>query len=162
LFRSFRHPFIIAPIASQRQPPLTERLPKKARAAGLVHRKSGAPVRTSTSHSILRNRLYSGEFEWNGRRYVGKHQPLAPPELWEEVQAVLNGRYAKKHRRAKHQFAFSGLIACGQCGCSLVGEIKSQRYVYHHCTGFKTPMRRALRPRGGARAPLLLNARPLC
>jgi hypothetical protein len=53
------------------------------------------------------------------------------------VQAVLDGRHAKKHRRAKHQFAFSGLIACGHCGCSLVGEIKKQRYVYYHCTGYK-------------------------
>jgi site-specific DNA recombinase len=110
---------------------------KKVRAAGLVRRKSGAPVPTSTVHSILRNRLYSGEFEWNGRRYVGKHQPLVSPELWEQVQAVLDGRHAKKHRRAKHEFAFSGLIACGHCGCSLVGELKKQRYVYYHCTGYK-------------------------
>jgi site-specific DNA recombinase len=36
----------------------------------------------------------------------------------------------------KHDFAFSGLIACGQCGCSIVGEIKKQRYVYYHCTGY--------------------------
>jgi site-specific DNA recombinase len=110
---------------------------RKVRAAGLVHRKSGAPVPTSTIHSILRNRLYSGEFGWNGRRYVGKHQPLVSPEVWKQVQAVLDGRHAKKHRRVKHNFAFSGLIACGHCGCSLVGEIKKQRYVYYHCTGYK-------------------------
>ncbi len=42
-----------------------------------------------------------------------------------------------KHRRAKHNFAFSGLIACGHCGCSIVGEIKKQRYIYYHCTGYK-------------------------
>ena len=33
---------------------------KKARAAGLAYKKSGAPVPTSTVHSILRNRLYTG------------------------------------------------------------------------------------------------------
>jgi site-specific DNA recombinase len=110
---------------------------KKIRAVGLVHRKSRAPVPTSTVHSILRNRLYSGEFEWNGHRYVGTHQPLVSPELWERAQAVLDGRSAKKHRRAKHEFAFSGLIACGHCGCSLVAEIKKERYVYYHCTGYK-------------------------
>ena len=37
----------------------------------------------------------------------------------------------------KHDFAFSGLIACGHCGCSVVGEIKKQRYIYYHCTGYK-------------------------
>jgi site-specific DNA recombinase len=51
--------------------------------------------------------------------------------------ACLNGRHAKKNRRVKHDFAFSGLITCGHCGCSIVGEIKKGRYVYYHCTGFK-------------------------
>ena len=110
---------------------------RKVRAAGLVHRKSGAPVPVSTVHAILRNRLYAGLFEWNGRTYMGTHQTLVSPELWEQVQGVLDGRRANKHRRAKHNFAFSGLIACGHCGCSIVGEIKKQRYIYYHCTGYK-------------------------
>jgi site-specific DNA recombinase len=110
---------------------------RKARAAGLVHRKSGAPVPVSTIHVILRNRLYAGSFEWNGRLYIGTHQPLVSPELWERVRDVLDGRQAKKHRRAKHNFAFSGLITCGHCGCSIVGESKKGRYIYYHCTGYK-------------------------
>jgi DNA invertase Pin-like site-specific DNA recombinase len=110
---------------------------RKLRAAGLVHRKSGAPVPVSTVHAILRNRLFAGVFEWNGRLYPGTHEPLVSPELWERVQGVLDGRQANKHRRAKHNFAFSGLIACGHCGCSIVGEIKKQRYIYYHCTGYK-------------------------
>ena len=109
---------------------------QKARAAGLVYRKSGAPVPVSTVHSALRNRLYMGEFEWNGRLHLGKHQPLITRELWERVQGVLDGRHAKKQRRMTHDFAFSGLIACAKCGCAVVGEIKKQRYVYYHCTGY--------------------------
>jgi site-specific DNA recombinase len=109
---------------------------QKARAAGLVYRKSGAPVPVSTVHSTLRNRLYMGEFEWNGHLYLGTHQPLVTRELWERVQGVLDGRHAKKQRRMTHDFAFSGLIACAKCGCSVVGEIKKQRYVYYHCTGY--------------------------
>jgi site-specific DNA recombinase len=110
---------------------------QKAKAAGLVYRKSGAPVPVSTVHATLRNRLYMGEFEWNGRVYAGQHQPLVTRDLWERVQGVLDGRHARKHRRVKHDFAFSGLIACGHCGCSMVGEIKKRRYVYYHCTGYK-------------------------
>ena len=53
------------------------------------------------------------------------------------MQGVLDSRHAKKNRRVKHDFAFSGLITCGHCGCSIVGEIKKQRYVYYHCTRFK-------------------------
>jgi site-specific DNA recombinase len=57
-------------------------------------------------------------------------------ELWERVQGVLDGRFAKKAKRGRHDFAFSGLIACHACGCAIVGEIKKQRYVYYHCTGY--------------------------
>ena len=90
----------------------------------------------STVHTILRNRLYTGWFEWNGKLIQGKHEPLVPVELWERVQGVLDGRFAKKAKRGKHDFAFSGLIACAHCGCAVVGEIKKQRYVYYHCTGY--------------------------
>ena len=108
----------------------------KARDAGLVYRKSGAKVPVSTVHSILRNRIYTGWFEWNGKMIQGRHEPLVSVELWERVQAVMDGRFAKKHRRMTHDFAFSGLIACSKCCCSVVGEIKKQRYVYYHCTGY--------------------------
>ncbi|MEC3861874.1 recombinase family protein [Mesobacterium sp. TK19101] len=117
---------------------------KKARAAGLVYKKSGAPVPTSTVHSILRNRLYTGWFEWNGKLYQGKHDALVPVELWERVQGVMDGRNASKHRRMTHDFAFSGLIACARCGCSVVGEIKKQKYIYYHCTGYADRCRASL------------------
>ncbi len=112
-------------------------LAKRAREAGFSYRKSGKPIPTSTVHKILRNPLYMGEFEWGGRMYQGGHQPLVSRDLWQRVQDMLDGRIASKHRRVKHNFAFSGLIACGHCGCSVVGEIKKQRYVYYHCTGYK-------------------------
>ena len=89
---------------------------EKARAIGLVYRKSGAAVPVSTVHAVLRNPLYMGEIEWKGHTYPGKHVPLVSREVWERVQHVLDGRQAKKHRRVKHEFAFSGLIACGHCG----------------------------------------------
>ena len=98
---------------------------EKARAAGLVYRKSGAAVPVSTVHTILRNRIYTGEFEWNGHLYLGKHQPLVSRELWERVQGVLDGRHAKKNRRVKHDFAFSGLIACGTAAAPSSGRSRS-------------------------------------
>jgi DNA invertase Pin-like site-specific DNA recombinase len=108
-----------------------------ARADGLIYRKSGNPVPTSTVHKILRNRTYSGDFDYNGVIYHGSYEPLVTPELWEEVQAVLDGRHAKRPKKRTHEFAFSGLVTCGHCGCAMVGEIKKGRYVYYHCTGYK-------------------------
>jgi site-specific DNA recombinase len=109
---------------------------RKAHAAGLVYPKSGAKVPVSTIHTILRNRLYTGWFEWNGKLIQGKHEALVPVELWERVQDVIDGRFANNARRGRRDFAFSGLISCKQCGCAVVGEIKKQRYVYYHCTGY--------------------------
>src|SRR5207248_2805604 len=108
---------------------------KMARAAGLVFRKSRNAIPQATVHTLLRNRLYTGEFDWDGRRYRGTHEPLISCELWGRVQEILSGRFAKRTRKSKYEFPFSGLIACGHCGCSLVGEIKKGRYVYYHCSG---------------------------
>ena len=110
---------------------------EQARSAGLVYRRTGKPVPTSTVHAILRNRIYTGDFEWKGRYCRGKFQPLITRELWQRVQGVLDARNASKLRRGKRDFAFSGLIKCGHCGCAMVGELKKRRYVYYHCTGYK-------------------------
>ena len=69
--------------------------------------------------------------------YRGVHAPLVTRELFDCVQSVLDNRFEKRHRKMKHNFPFSGLITCGHCGCSLVGEKKKGRYVYYHCTGYK-------------------------
>jgi site-specific DNA recombinase len=114
-----------------------KQLAEQARTAGLVYKRTGTALPVSNIHAILRNRLYTGEFQWNGRTYQGSHQPLVSRELWERVQGILDGRRTKKTRRGKREFAFSGLISCGHCGCAMVGEIKKGRYVYYHCTGFK-------------------------
>lgn len=109
---------------------------QKAHAAGLIYPRSRAKVPVSTIRTILRNRLYSGWFEWNGKLIKGKHEAIIPVELWESVQRVLDGRLGSRAKRGHHNFAFSGLIACARCGCAVVGEIKKQRYVYYHCTGY--------------------------
>jgi site-specific DNA recombinase len=109
---------------------------RKAHAAGLAYPRSGAKVPVSTIHTILRNRLYTGWFEWNGKLIQGRHEALIPVELWERVQEVIDGRFSNNTRRGRRDFAFSGLMSCKQCGCAVVGEIKKQRYVYYHCTGY--------------------------
>ena len=108
-----------------------------ARSEGLTFRKSKKPVPKTTIHIILRNRIYTGDFDWRGRTYKGNHKPLISHELWDRVQEILDQRFNGKHRKVKRDFAFSRLIKCGHCGCSLIGEIKKGRYVYYHCTGYK-------------------------
>jgi site-specific DNA recombinase len=111
-------------------------LAKALAAEGLRYR-SGNVMATATVHKVLRNRIYSGQFDWAGRVFQGIHEPLVTPDLWHRVQEVLDRRLATRSKRARHDFLFSGLLNCGHCGCALVGEIKKGRYIYYHCTGYK-------------------------
>ncbi|MFT3995986.1 MAG: recombinase family protein [Asticcacaulis sp.] len=111
-----------------------------ARRAGLKYPKSAHPVPNSTIHRILRNRLYAGEFEWLGTVYVGRHEPLISKDLWLIAQDVLDGRHTTKVPTSvgsTKDFAFTGLITCGHCGCTLTPEIKKQKYIYYHCTAYR-------------------------
>jgi hypothetical protein len=108
-----------------------------ARADGMAYRKSGDPVPKSTIHKILRNRVYTGDFVFDGATYKGTYEPIVSRELWEQVQLILSGRGTKKTRKVKESLAFGGLIRCGHCGYAMVGEIKKGRYVYYYCTGYK-------------------------
>ncbi len=99
--------------------------------------RSGSKLSTATVHKILRNRIYSGEFDWSGKVYEGIHEPLVSLEKWEHVQRVYDQRLANRSKKSKHQFLFSGLLKCGHCNAALVGEIKKGKYIYYHCTGSK-------------------------
>src|SRR5882724_493130 len=110
---------------------------ERVRQAGLVSRGARKPISKSNINNVLRKRIYTGDFDWNGKTYRGSHQPLIPNGVFDRVQEILDGRYTSKQKVAKHEFAFSGLVNCGHCGCALVAEKKKGKYVYYHCTGNK-------------------------
>jgi site-specific DNA recombinase len=110
---------------------------EKVRQAGLVSRGSKNPISKSNIHKLLRKRVYTGDFDWNGKTYRGSHEPLISMGLFDRVQEILDGRFTTKQKVAKQEFAFSDLVNCGHCGCALVAEKKKGKYVYYHCTGNK-------------------------
>ncbi len=110
-------------------------LAAKSRVEGSTIR--GRLLHKSTLHQILRKRIYSGDFDWDGVTYRGTHQAFVNRETWERVQTLLDRRVATKQHRVKRDFAFSGFVRCGHCHCCLVGELKKQKYVYYHCTGHR-------------------------
>ncbi|MGA7415172.1 MAG: recombinase family protein [Bryobacteraceae bacterium] len=95
----------------------------------------GRKLCSSTLHQILRKRLYTGDFDWDGTTYAGEHEPLLTREVWQRVQELLDARSVNKTRKVKNDFAFTGLVHCGHCGRLLVGELKKGKYAYFHCTG---------------------------
>ncbi|WP_380871852.1 hypothetical protein ACFB49_28030 [Sphingomonas sp. DBB INV C78] len=105
--------------------------------AGLRYRKSGKPVGVSTINTMLRSRIYTGSFEWLGKLYKGSHTPLTTFATWSNVQEILDGRSISNVHGNRLQFAYTGLITCGHCGCAVTAEIKKGRYIYYHCSRFK-------------------------
>lgn len=105
--------------------------------------KRGKPLAPSTWYSILVHPLYSGSFEYpyeSGNVYESKAQKAITPEEYDAIQVVL-GRKTKP-RPKKHFLPYTGLMVCGECGCSITAEKKKKvqkngnvhRYVYYRCT----------------------------
>jgi DNA invertase Pin-like site-specific DNA recombinase len=97
----------------------------------------GRKLYVSTLHQILRKRIYTGNFDFNGNTYQGSHEPLITTEVWDRVQRILNERKEHQTKGVRREFPFTGLISCGHCGLRLVAELKKGRYVYYHCTGHR-------------------------
>jgi len=70
--------------------------------------------------------------------------PDSPHIINNYLYDVLDSRAENKTRKGKYDFAFTGLVHCGHCGCHLVGELKKGRYIYYHCTGKPGKVPRAI------------------
>jgi site-specific DNA recombinase len=99
-------------------------------------REGGRPLAPSAIYSILTNPFYAGMIPWKGRLYPGKHPPVVTMDEFEAVQGVL--RRPAPARPRKLDFAFTGLMKCGECGFSVTAEEKTNRfgskYTYYHCS----------------------------
>jgi len=90
------------------------------------------PLSVSCVQRMLKNHFYYGVFKFNGEFYQGSHEPIISKKLFDSVQQLMNNR-GKKKRKRKHEFAFSGLMRCGNCGCMITAE-KQKGHNYYRCT----------------------------
>ncbi len=107
-------------------------------------RTGGKSLSLSGMHRLLSNPFYTGLILWKGELYEGKHKPAVSIEDFEAVQKILKRRSLKpsRHKKPKLQFAYTGLIRCGECECAITAEKKVNRfnshYVYYRYTHRKT------------------------
>ena len=98
----------------------------------------------SNVYKMFANPFYMGVMRWNGQNFQGSHLSMVTSDEFNHVQKLLgkkgHGKPVRKH------FPYTGLIRCGECGCSITAEEKfktiknngeTKRYVYYHCTGKK-------------------------
>ncbi len=96
----------------------------------------GGPPTLSLIYDMFTKPFYAGIIEWEGKTFAGKHQQMITLDEFERVQEILGLR--SRPRRQKHEFAFTGLIRCGECGRCVTAEHRRNRqghlYTYYHCT----------------------------
>ena len=107
-----------------------DELKKKLFDEGLNH--NGKPYSKPRLLYVLKDVFYIGKFKYNGVIHDGKHEPIIDIETFNTVQKRFNQSKARSH---DVEFAYTGLITCGHCGCQLTAELKKGKYIYYHCTG---------------------------
>jgi site-specific DNA recombinase len=96
---------------------------------------TGKTISRANVHLILKNRFYTGSFEWSGQTYPGTHPVFVNSNVFNEVQSILAGHNRPKY--SKREIAFRGLIRCAHDGCTLTGDVQKEKYVYYRCTGHR-------------------------
>ncbi|HPT29904.1 MAG TPA: recombinase family protein [bacterium] len=113
-----------------------------------LRNKKNKKVAISTFYRILSDPFYYGNFEYpqgSGNWYKGKHKPMITINEFERIQKLLGKETsARPHNK---EFAFTGLMRCGECGAIITAEAKVKsykngnihNYTYYHCTKRKNP-----------------------
>lgn len=114
---------------------------------GLKSRTGNSYFHRSTLAQILKNPFYYGVFRWRDKVHQGKHEPLIPEELFEKVQAMLEGRAVCPPKPEKKLFTYGNqLMRCGECGCAITAEEhykiskatgEKLHYIYYRCSKSK-------------------------
>ena len=81
-----------------------------------VAQKSGTPLGKASVKRILCNRAYLGFTKHHDEFFPGSFAPILSPTLFEAVQKRLEERAHPRHSKVSHNFPFTGLFRCGECG----------------------------------------------
>ena len=91
--------------------------------------------------NLLTNPFYIGVMSYAGEKYKGIHKQFISKKLFDQVQEQV--KFKSKPRYKGHNFVFTGLIKCRECGGAITAEQQIKhfpktrgevRYVYYHCT----------------------------
>lgn len=90
---------------------------------------------------VLTNPMYAGKVEHKGKLYDGRHRPIVPIDLFEEVQQILGKNRERRGNfrdQRAHVFLLQGLIRCGKCGSMMTPKSCTGRggrlHFYYQCT----------------------------
>ena len=103
-----------------------------------VAQKSGTPLGKASVKRILTNKAYLGLTKHYNEYFPGSFAPILSPTLFEAVQKRLEERAHPRKSKVSHNFPFTGLFRCGECGSMITAQWctgkSGGRYRYYRCT----------------------------
>jgi site-specific DNA recombinase len=105
------------------------------------------PFNKNAVHRLLRNPLYVGKVRHNDDLFLGEHEPIIDPEVFERVQRTLDlrasGTGTRRPRRSES--LLTGLLRCLPCDAAMstshAYNHKKQRYPYYRCRASQEGLR---------------------
>ncbi len=111
-------------------------------------RTGGKSLSLSAVYRLFKNPFYCGIMKRSEGMFEHRYKRMVSRDEFDLVQEVLGMK--NKERPKSHEFAFTGMMHCGECGCAITAEEKLKLvkadgrmhyYAYYRCT----KKRRALR-----------------
>jgi site-specific DNA recombinase len=112
--------------------------------------KRGQPFGKNSLHDLLRNPKYAGRYianRFSNEKEIsvdGAIPPIVEPDVWEEVQKLMDSRKHVISRPKKRTFLLTGKIFCAKCGAACVGNTTAvnssrgkQPYPHYTCVNRK-------------------------
>lgn len=100
-----------------------------------MHSKFGNPLCKASVLRILTNPLYLGLIHMHGEIHEGKFDPIVDKTTFEKVQVELKSKSKPRKQKPEHNFPFTGLIKCKECGGMISAQYaKKGKYIYYRCS----------------------------
>lgn len=116
-----------------------EKIAKEIERLGLRSRQNNIVLKLRQIEAILKNKFYYGvaSYKTKNIEYDHKYEPLISKDLFDKCTTIRESKRKNPAKSTKHNFVFSGLANCADCGCRITPELKKGKYKYYHCTNAK-------------------------
>lgn len=111
---------------------------------GAIHQAREATWRSNRITTMIRSTIYRGSHTFKSRFGPIERQvpALVAVDLWDAANAQLECNRSRPKSNATRIYLLRGLIRCGVCGKSYVGQVVPRRRrprAYYRCNGSKAP-----------------------
>ena len=100
--------------------------------------KNRTPLAKASISRMLTNQAYLGLVKHKGEYHEGRFDPILSATLFEAVQEILRRKAKPRKSKQRHDFPFTGLMTCGECGSAITAQFSRGKcggiYRYYRCT----------------------------